>query len=271
MRFSFFVGAVVLLLFVACTSIQIERGLSAAIRLPGTPTRQDFSANVRQSWSEQANFLNSVDPYPADTVHRDLTRLLVTYAMYREGTARGYNSLEALFHAREVAEVVAQANYDVDRNLEDVSSRGDTLHWRNHREARILTEAAIASADPWRFGRASHAVQDYYTHFCSGFTGYGGKKGVDDYVQRSRPPFEDLETITGIPLKFIPAQPSRIFGDMNRRAAWYGHGFLYSDEYDPSDLTDSIMRHEYLHYCTLFAASWWERLEAQEDGLIGAR
>ena len=198
--------------------------------------------------------------YPEE-VHYHLTRLWVYNAMVTQGTALGHDAMFVHRQASAVALQVAEANQAVDAiGGPEPSTRGDTPHWYNHAEARQAGEAAIAAADPQLFGRASHAIQDYYTHFGSGFTGYDGAWGQYDY--QARFVSNDRHTLTGIELSNLPTQQLSFLG----RAAqangiplsdFWGHAGLYKDEYNPYDYVDNVMRKEYYLYAERFAASWW--------------
>ncbi len=184
--------------------------------------------------------------------------------MVSEGTARGYDAMFVHHQATTVAMEVAEANQAVDENTSDSSLWGHTLHWYSHAQARAVGEDAIAAADPSLFGRASHAIQDYYTHFGSGFTGYGGRRGVADYD--SRLALEDEHTLAGADLGSLPSnKPSTVLGrtivDLGLpRSSWKGHAVIYSDEYNAFDALDNVMRREYEVYARQFASKWWDRL-----------
>ena len=201
--------------------------------------------------------------YPEE-VHYHLTRLWVYNAMVSEGAARGYDAMFVHRQANAVAFQVAESNLAMDNMLgPDSSVHGDSVHWYSHAEARRVAEDAIVAGDPYLFGRASHAVQDYYTHFGSGFTGYSGRDGVADYARRMA--VEDRATLTGVELHSLSSKPINSVGQAildalgQPRSYWRGHAGLYADEYSAFDALDNIMLQEYKVYAAQFATSWWNR------------
>jgi RHS repeat-associated protein len=215
-------------------------------------------------------YIDVTGHYPKE-VHYYLTRLWVYNAMVSEGTARGYDPMFVHRQASAVALQVAEANQAVDENPSDSSLFGHTLHWYSHAQAREAGRNAIAAADPEEFGRASHAIQDYYTHFGSGFTGYTGQEGVNDL--RRRLATEDRYTLKGVELDGLPVQQLTLAGRLAQAggipsSGFWGHAVLYSDEYNPCDSRDTVMRREYEIYTRQFAARWWQKFmpaRSQED------
>lgn len=207
-------------------------------------------------------YMDVTGHYPKE-VHYHLTRLWVYNAMVTQGTALGYDPIFVHRQASVVALQVAEANQAVDAiGGPEPSTQGDTPHWYNHAEAREAGEEAIAAADPQQFGRASHAIQDYYTHFGSGFTGYDGAWGQYDY--QARLASDDRYTLTGVELSSLPKQQLSFLGQAAQASGiplsdFWGHAGLYKDEYSPYDFLDNTMRKEYLIYANQFAANWWSQ------------
>ena len=205
--------------------------------------------------------------YPEE-VHYHLTRLWVYNAMVTQGTALGHDAMFVHRQASAVALQVAEANRAVDAPLgPDSSLLGHTPHWYSHAEARVAGESAIAAADPQQFGRASHAIQDYYTHFGAGFTGRDGVWGILDYHEKQQ--HEDRYSRTGVALTGLPGQQLAPLGRAAQSSgiplsSFWGHAGLYSDEYSPYDAVDNIMQREYQIYTREFAISWWTRFTPQK-------
>jgi hypothetical protein len=160
---------------------------------------------------------------------------------------------EANALATNLSEKVAEANQAVDcvNCPESSVRRSGVLHWMNHKEANANMAEVVQSGDPEAFGRALHAVQDYFSHFGQGFVLENGlwEEGPELYLERLMQDDFDPSEHGGLDLE------TRL-----DNAKHWGHGTAGSwpDDYDPTDSWDQLMRDESLYWIWLFVQIYFE-------------
>jgi outer membrane protein assembly factor BamB len=184
------------------------------------------------------NPVNLTDPSGryGKEVHYRLTYELVRQEVLRQGFSGTY--------AGYLAERIAAANQGVDNWGRD-NSLWSRMHWYTRSEAEALLEAAVRNGDPAEFGRALHALQDYYSHRRQGYTIPGGLVGVGIYLNDCISHGEEFGW-AGLALSYLD----------------YGHGFskvAHRITFGVVPDTDAYMRYSFWE-----ERGWAMREETQE-------
>jgi hypothetical protein len=182
----------------------------------------------------------------------------------------GQGPLQSLALASDVANQVAAANQAVDDLGPDHSSqRSGVLHWMSHREATDNMATAVQSGEPTEFGRALHAVQDYFSHFGHGFVLESGEDGEGLYQLLLAQDDFDPSEYGGLSLeeRIENADQWGHFGAS--RDYRLGLSDFDPDEYDANDEWDQLMRDESLYWIWLFIQIYFE-LEPEENANASA-
>jgi RHS repeat-associated protein len=183
-------------------------------------------------------------------IHKELTKKWVYQSVLQLGRRYGIGAEEAGALATNLAKQVSDTNQAVDCKLcPDSSARtSGVLHWMNHKEANANMAEVVQSGDPEAFGRALHAIQDYFSHFGQGF--------VLESEEDGRELYEKL-------LKQDDIDPSEHGGlDLETRLGYVEHKghfpHRWPDDYDSSDAWDRLMRDESLYWIWLFVQIYFE-------------
>lgn len=159
-----------------------------------------------------------------------------------------------------VAHQVAAADQAVDDWGPDHSSRrSGILHWMNHKQATANIAEAVKTGDPVAFGRALHAVQDYFSHFGHGFVLEDGGDGQELYRTLLEQDNVDPSQYGGLSLE-ERMQNADQWGHFGASRDYkLGLSDFDPDQYDPDDPWDQLMLGESLQWIWEFVQVYLEQ------------